>query len=60
MFSLRSIDSQYVTSRDELKQTIRSQLQGDVRRDFDIGYVSGNSVISIRNNADISEPWADL
>lgn len=60
MFTLRGIDSQRVSSRDELKRTIKSQLQGDVRHDFDVGYVSGNSVISIRNKADISELWADV
>ena len=61
MFTLRSIDSERVCSRDELKHTIRSQLHGDVcSSDFDVGYISGSSIISIRNQADLSELWTDI
>ena len=61
MFTLRGIDSSKVASRDNLKAEIRGQLQGDiVSSDFDVGYVSGNSVISIRNPDDLSEIWSDV
>ena len=43
MFTLRSIDSVKVASRDTLKAEIQGQFRGDiVSNDFDVGYVSGN------------------
>lgn len=61
LFTLRSIDCNKVVSREDLKAIIRRQLQDDIkRRDFDIGVVSGSSVISIRTQADLSEFWSDI
>ena len=62
IFTIRNINSTRVASRDDLKGEIRTQLQGDiVQSDFDVGFVSaGNSVVSIRNPADLAEVWADI
>ena len=62
IFTIRNINSTRVASRDDLNGEIRTQLQGDiVQSDFDVGFVSaGNSVVSIRNPADLAEVWADI
>lgn len=61
MFTLRSIDCNKVRSRDDLSGEIRRQLGGDViQGEFDVGFVSGNSVISISNPADLAEVWLDV
>ena len=59
MFTLHSIDSGKVASRVTLKTEIRGQLHGDiVSNDFDVGYISDNSTISIRNPDDLAEIWS--
>ena len=61
MFTLRNIDVNKIVSRDNLMGEIRGQLRGDiVSSDFDVGYVCGNSVISIRNPDDLAEIWLDI
>ena len=61
MFTLRSIDCNKVRSRDDLSGEIRRQLGGVViQGEFDVGFVSGNSVISISNLADLAEVWLDV
>ena len=58
MFILRSIDSVKVASRDTLEAEMRGQVCGDiVSNDFDVGYISGNSIISIHNPDDL---WSDI
>ena len=61
MFTLRNIDCGKVRSRDDLSDEIRRQLLGDIIQDeFDVGFVSGNSIISISNPADLAEVWLDV
>ena len=61
IFTMRSIDTEKIISRDALKTAIRGQLRKDIiRTDFDVGFMNGNSVISIRNQEDLSEIWIDL
>ena len=61
IFTMRSIDTDKIVSRDALKTAIRGQLRKDIiRTDFDVGFMNGNSVISIRNQEDLSEIWVDL
>ena len=61
IFTMRSIDTEKIVSRDALKTAIRGQLRKDIiRTDFDVGFMNGNSVISIRNQEDLSEIWVDL
>ena len=61
MFTLRNIDCSKVRSRDDLSDKIRHQLLGDIIQDeFDVGFVSGNSIISISNPADLAELWLDV
>ena len=60
MFTLRNIDCGKVTTREHLQNVIKFQLQADIAGEFDVGFVSGTSVISIRNAADISELWSEI
>ncbi len=48
------VDTNKMVSRDDVMHAIISQLQGDiVADDFDVGFVSGGNVISVRTPADI-------
>ena len=52
-----------ITSSDCLKKTIRAQLKQEIvpdTHDFDVGYVQGTNVISIRSSEDIQEVWSEL
>ena len=61
MFTLRNIDCNKISSRDDLIREIRRQLLGDIiQSEFDVGFVSGTSVISICNPADLAEVWMDI
>ena len=61
MFTLRNIDGSKVMSCGDLKDKVRRQLHVDIiSRDFDVGYVNVNSMISIRNPADLANIWADV
>ena len=61
IFTMRSIDTEKIVSRDALKTAIRGQLRKDIIcTDFDIGFMNRNSAISIRNQEDLSEIWVDL
>ena len=61
-FSLRNINPSSVTSVDELRDVIKSQLRNEVTHSyiFDVGYLQGSNVVSIRNSEDISEIWANI
>ena len=42
-----------------LKSLIRAQLREDISAyDFDVGYLNGASVVSIRNEDDLAEIWS--
>ena len=56
---MRSTDTDKIVSCDALKTAIRGQLQKDIIH-IDIGFMNGNSVISIQNQEDLSEIWVDL
>ena len=43
-----------------LKTLIKAQLEGDLIEDFDIGYVQGDQVISMRNEIDFEKLWDSL
>ena len=58
MFTIRNINTTQVSSISRLVELIRAQLKGDIiAEDFDVGYVSGNNLISLRNKEDVSEIW---
>ena len=52
----------WITSRDDLKNEIRTQIQGDiVLSEFDVGFFSASGIlISIRNPVDLADIWADI
>ena len=44
-----------------LKSLIRAQLREDISAyDFNVGYLNGASVVSIRNEDDLAEIWSSL
>ena len=50
-----------LTSCTAVKYLIKAQLSEDITEDdFDIGYLHGNTVISIRNKADLDDIWECL
>ena len=61
MFTLRNLDQRKVLSIEHLKEVIRAQLKKDViTSDFDVGYISGSNMVSIRTQADLSEVWSEI
>jgi hypothetical protein len=59
-FSLRNVDFAVVTSCVTLKALIIAQLKDDIEKEFDIGYLQGNSIINIRSSDDLLEVWASI
>ena len=60
-FTLRDIRSEALTSYAAVKCLIKAQLSQDItEEDFDIGYLQGNTVVSIRSKADLDELWEGL
>ena len=61
MFTLRNLDCDKIVSCGALKKEIRNQLKEDVvSSDFDVGFLHGSSVITIRNSVDLADIWADV
>ena len=61
-FTLRNVDIDQVTTRDELKHVILTQLTDDIiiRGDFDVGYYQASTIVSIRSPQDVREIWSDV
>ena len=58
MFTLRSINTTAITSCDNLKRVIKEQLKQEIVSDirvFDVGFVQGSNVVSIRSAEDLQE-----
>ena len=61
LFTLRNVNMNLVRSCEQLKATIRHQFENDiVADDFDVGYVNGNNMISIRTSVDLLEIFSDM
>ena len=61
IFTLRDIRPEAMTSSTALKILIKVQLSQDITEDdFDIGYLHGNTVVSIQSKADLDELWDGL
>ena len=59
MFTLRNINPTEISTVFSLSQLMRTQLKGNIiEEDFDVGYISGNNLISFRNREDVSDIWA--
>lgn len=56
-FTLRNIDTGNVNTCDRLKLLISAQLDSDVTRDFDVGFVKSGSLVSIRSSSDLLKAW---
>ena len=59
-FTLRDVNLSRVSTRDQLKQVIKTQLADDVIGDFDVGYYQASTVVSIRSPQDVMEIWNDV
>ena len=59
-FTLRDVNFSRVSTRDQLKQVIKTQLADDVIGDFDVGYYQASTVVSIRSPQDVMEIWNDV
>ena len=58
--TLRDVRPEFMTSCAAVKRLIKAQLSQDITEDdFDIGYLQGNTVVSIRSKADL-ELWEGL
>ena len=61
-FTLRNINLSDVVSIEKLKTVVKSQLLDEITQggDFDVGYLQGSSIVSIRSKEDLLEIWAGL
>ena len=57
VFTLRDINVNNVTSVEVLKQIIKKQLTHDITSDFDVGYIQGTNIISVRGEKDLNDIW---
>ena len=61
LFVLRDIESEKLMSCKDLKLLIKAQLKEDITEsEFDVGYIHGSSVVTIRNQVDFEELWDGL
>ena len=61
MFTLRNIKPDEVSTIYELECVIRDQLCDEISlSSFDIGYIQGSHLITIRNVEDLLEVWANI
>ena len=59
-FTLRNVPVGMKTCQ-EVKFLIRAQLHGDIiKDDFDVGYLQGSTVISLRSAEDLKEVWESV
>ena len=54
-FTIRNINPSVIKTCLSLKSLIKAQLGEDILKDFDIGYLHGNSVVNVRNSDDLQE-----
>ena len=59
-YTLRDIDTSKISTVDQLKRLIKTQLQGEIHEHFNVGYLHGSSHVTIRTARDITDLWADV
>ena len=60
-FTLRNVNPIITKTCERLKDLIREQLMDDIiPYDFDVGYIEGNTVVSLRTTQDILEVWSSI
>uniref|UniRef100_A0A1X7UJH2 SHOCT domain-containing protein n=1 Tax=Amphimedon queenslandica TaxID=400682 RepID=A0A1X7UJH2_AMPQE len=60
VFTLRDVKVNNVTSVEILKQIIKNQLTHDITSDFDVGYIQGTNIISIRGEKYLNDIWGGV
>ena len=60
-FTLRNVYPSIITSSDDLKDLIKTNLRDDIwPDDFDVGYMMGTEVIRVQTEEDLEEMWGDI
>ena len=59
-FTIRNINPSVVKTCVSLKSLIRAQLGEEILKEFDVGYLHGNSVVNVRNPDDLQEVWSNI
>ena len=60
-FTLRNISVSEIYTCSLLKELIRAQLREDITTSgFDVGFLNGSNVVSIRNKDDLADIWSNL
>ena len=60
-FTLRNVEHTRITSSDDLKDLIKTNLHDDIKSgDFDVGYMIGTEVIRVRTEEDLKEMWNEV
>ena len=57
---MRDLNSSVLQTCTQLKTLIKAQLDADLVDEFDIGYIQGNTVVSLRSSKDIQEIWSSI
>jgi hypothetical protein len=60
-FTIRKVNPGLTKTCESLKDVIREQLTDDIiSSDFDVGYIEGNTAVSLRSAQDLLELWEDI
>ena len=59
-FTLRDLNPLTLRTCTQLKALIKAQLGADLIEEFDIGYIQGNTVVSLRSSRDIQKVWSSV
>ena len=59
-FMMRNVNATTIHSVNDLKALIKENFEEDIRRNFDVGYVQGNSVIRVRSKEDLFEMQTEV
>ncbi len=61
-FTLRNINISVLNTVEKLRRVIQLQLKSDIlqSKGFEVGYMQGSTVVSIRSQEDLSEVWANI
>ena len=59
-FTLRDLNPSTLQTCTQLKTLIKVQLGADLIDEFDIGYIQGNTIVSLRSSRDIQEVWSSV
>ena len=59
-FTVRNVDLGPIQSITDLKTVNRDKLKEDIRKNFDVGYIQGKTVVRVRSEEDMAEMWSEI